>query len=137
MVISKDVPLPEHVTKVYVDDTRLAMALISKTFYGNPLLNIPLIGVTGTNGKTTVTYLVKSILEEAGKKVGLIGTITNMIGNRKIHTERTTPESMDLQRLFSEMKTEGVDSIVMEVSSHSLSLKELPDVSLKSVYLQT
>ena len=125
VVISKDVPLPEHVTKVYVDDTRLAMALISKTFYGNPLLNIPLIGVTGTNGKTTVTYLVKSILEEAGKKVGLIGTITNMIGNRKIHTERTTPESMDLQRLFSEMKTEGVDSIVMEVSSHSLSLKRV------------
>ena len=64
------------------------MALLSKIFYGNPLLNIPLIGVTGTNGKTTVTYLVKSILEEAGKKVGLIGTITNMIGNRKIHTER-------------------------------------------------
>ncbi|NLO82953.1 MAG: UDP-N-acetylmuramoyl-L-alanyl-D-glutamate--2,6-diaminopimelate ligase [Clostridiales bacterium] len=125
VVISKDIPLPEHVTKIYVEDTRFAMALISKAFYGNPLKDIPLVGVTGTNGKTTVTYLIKSILEEAGKKVGLIGTITNMIGNRKIHAERTTPESLDLQRLFKEMKEEGVDNVVMEVSSHSLSLKRV------------
>ena len=125
MVISKDIPLPEHVTKIYVEDTRLAMALMSKAFFGNPVKDIPLVGVTGTNGKTTVTYLIKAILEEAGKKTGLIGTITNMIGNKKIPAERTTPESLDLHRLFKEMKDEGTDVIVMEVSSHSLSLKRV------------
>ena len=125
VVISKDIPLPEHVTKIYVEDTRLAMALMSKAFFGNPVKDIPLVGVTGTNGKTTVTYLIKAILEEAGKKTGLIGTITNMIGNKKIPAERTTPESLDLHRLFKEMKDEGTDVIVMEVSSHSLSLKRV------------
>jgi len=131
VVLRKDVPLPQHVTKVFVDDTRLAMALISRTFYGHPAQNIPIIGVTGTNGKTTVTYLIKSILEETGKKVGLIGTIANMIGPKMLPAERTTPESMDLQRLFKDMQDEGVDAIVMEVSSHSLSLKRVAGVEFE------
>lgn len=131
VVLRKDVPLPQHVTKVFVDDTRLAMALMSRTFYGHPAQNIPIIGVTGTNGKTTVTYLIKSILEETGKKVGLIGTIANMIGPKMLPAERTTPESMDLQRLFKDMQDEGVDAIVMEVSSHSLSLKRVAGVEFE------
>jgi len=125
VVLHRDVMLPQHVTKIFVEDTRLAMALISRTFYGCPAQNIPIVGVTGTNGKTTVTYLIKAILEEAGKKVGLIGTISNMIGQKMLPAERTTPESMDLQKLFKEMQDDGVDSIVMEVSSHSLSLKRV------------
>lgn len=131
VVLHKDVPLPQHVTKVFVEDTRLAMALISRAFYGYPAQDIPIVGVTGTNGKTTVTYLVKSILEEAGKKVGLIGTIANMIGSKVLPAERTTPESMDLQRLFKDMRDEGVNAIVMEVSSHSLSLKRVAGVQFE------
>lgn len=131
VVLRKDVPLPPHVTKVFVEDTRLAMALMSQIFYGYPARDIPIIGVTGTNGKTTVTYLIKSILEEAGKKVGLIGTIANMIGSKMLPAERTTPESMDLQRLFKEMQDEGVNAIVMEVSSHSLSLKRVAGVEFE------
>ncbi|MFO7153532.1 MAG: UDP-N-acetylmuramoyl-L-alanyl-D-glutamate--2,6-diaminopimelate ligase [Caldicoprobacter oshimai] len=131
VVLRKDVPLPQYVTKVFVEDTRLAMALISRAFYGYPARNIPIIGVTGTNGKTTVTYLIKSILEDAGKKVGLIGTIANMIGPKMLPAERTTPESVDLQKLFKDMQDEGVDAIVMEVSSHSLSLKRVAGVEFE------
>ena len=78
--------------------------------------------VTGTNGKTTTTFMIKDILEAAGKKVGLVGTIANYIGKEKIHTERTTPESLELQELFSEMVEKGVEYCIMEVSSHSLEL---------------
>jgi UDP-N-acetylmuramoyl-L-alanyl-D-glutamate--2,6-diaminopimelate ligase len=131
VVLRKDVPLSQHVTKVFVEDTRLAMALMSRAFYGYPARDIPIIGVTGTNGKTTVTYLIKSILEEEGKKVGLIGTIANMIGSKMLPAERTTPESIDLQKLFKDMQDEGVDAIVMEVSSHSLSLKRVAGVEFE------
>ncbi|HHW70956.1 MAG TPA: UDP-N-acetylmuramoyl-L-alanyl-D-glutamate--2,6-diaminopimelate ligase [Clostridiales bacterium] len=125
LVVEKDVPVSDDVTKIFVEDTRLAMALMSANFFGKPADALYMIGVTGTNGKTSITYLVKSILERSGLKVGLIGTITNMIGNRVIVSERTTPESLDLQRLLAHMKAEGVDVVVMEVSSHSLSLKRV------------
>ncbi len=105
-----------------VDDTRKALAQVSNVFYDYPTKKLKLIGVTGTNGKTTVTYLVKSVLEFAGYKVGLIGTNQNMIGERVIETERTTPESLELCKLFSEMVDEGCDYAIMEVSSHSLAL---------------
>ena len=95
---------------------------ISKTFFGDPLRHIKLIGVTGTNGKTTVTYLIKSILETAKKKTGLIGTNQNMIGKTVIPTERTTPESFELYKIFRQMADEGVEYVVMEVSSHALDL---------------
>lgn len=82
-----------------------------------------MIGITGTSGKTTSTYLIKSILEQkAGAKVGLIGTIQNMIGDRVLHTERTTPESFELQKLLREMADAGCTHVVMEVSSHALML---------------
>lgn len=122
VVLEKDILLPEGVCKIFVQDTRKAMGLMAAAFYGNPTSEMIMFGVTGTNGKTTTTYLIKSILEQAGKKVGLIGTITNIIGQRKIPTERTTPESPDLQRLFHDMANEGVEAVVMEVSSHSLAL---------------
>ncbi len=110
------------VTCVVVEDTRKALAILAANFYGHPEKKFCLIGITGTNGKTTVTYLVKSVLEAMGKKVGLIGTNQNMIGTEVIPTKRTTPDSLELMRLFAKMADKGVDYVVMEVSSHSLVL---------------
>ncbi|MBE7030593.1 MAG: UDP-N-acetylmuramoyl-L-alanyl-D-glutamate--2,6-diaminopimelate ligase [Ruminococcaceae bacterium] len=110
------------VPQVLVKDTRYALAMLAAAFYGYPGKKLRVIGVTGTNGKTTVTYLVKTILEHTGHKVGLIGTNQNMVGNMVLKSEHTTPESLELQELFSIMVREGVDSVVMEVSSHSLEL---------------
>lgn len=107
---------------IKVKDSRKTLAVISANYYDNPAKKIKIIGVTGTNGKTTTTFMLKAILEEAGYKVGLIGTIANYIGNKKIDTSRTTPESLELQKLFKEMVDEGVEYCVMEVSSHSLYL---------------
>ncbi len=125
VVINRDILLPDGVIKVFVPDTRLAMGMMAKAFFGRPSEKMCLIGVTGTNGKTTTTYLVKSILEQWGKKVGLIGTITNLIGDRKLASQKTTPESMDLHKLFRDMIEEDVEVVVMEVSSHSLQLKRV------------
>ena len=122
LVLERDVNTTEDITKVFVRDSKVAMANIAKNYYKDPTQGITFIGVTGTNGKTTITHLVKAVLEEIGQRVGLIGTITNMIGDRKIPSAHTTPESLDLQRLLREMADENADSIVMEVSSHSLSL---------------
>lgn len=113
------------VPQVVVPDDRKAMALCSSRFYGHPSKRMKIIGVTGTNGKTTTTYMIKKILENSGQKVGLIGTIKNMIGDEIIETERTTPESVDLHKLFKEMEQAGCDSVVMEVSSHSLVLNRV------------
>lgn len=107
---------------IIVENSRSALAEMACNFYGNPTKKLKLIGVTGTNGKTTVTYLVKSVLEANGEKVGLMGTNKNMIGNMDYHTERTTPESLEMQEFFSDMVKEGCTYAVMEVSSHSLDL---------------
>lgn len=107
---------------VIAKDTRKALSLMASAYYDYPSKKMKLIGVTGTNGKTTVTYLVKSTLEFAGYKVGLIGTNQNMIGNKVLESERTTPESLELQKLFFDMANEGVNFVIMEVSSHSLYL---------------
>lgn len=107
---------------VYTDDTRIALARMANRFYGEPTKKFHLIGVTGTNGKTTVTYLIKTVLEQAGKKVGLIGTNQNMIGDKAIASEHTTPESADLYAMFDTMAAEHVEYVVMEVSSHALQL---------------
>lgn len=125
VVLERDIDLPRGVTKVFTEDTRLAMGLISKAFYGHPSDSIKLIGVTGTNGKTTTTFMIKSILEQWGFKVGLVGTISNIIGGKRISSNRTTPESMDLHRIFREMRDDGADVVVMEVSSHSLELNRV------------
>jgi len=107
---------------IIVENSRRALAEMSCNFYGNPTSKFKLIGVTGTNGKTTVTYLVKAILEANGEKVGLMGTNKNMIGDRDYHTERTTPESLEMQQFFADMLNEGCTYGIMQVSSHSLDL---------------
>lgn len=122
LVVSRQVELPENadVTVIQVEDTRYAMAFISAAFFGNPADKLKVIGVTGTKGKTTTTYLVKSILEHAGHKVGLVGTIEAIIGDQKIPADNTTPESYILQKYFKEMLDAGCDMAVMEVSSQGL-----------------
>ena len=114
---------------VLVEDSRLALAQVGRNWYGDPAASMTMIGVTGTNGKTTTTYLLKDILEKArGAKVGLIGTNQNMVGDRVIPTERTTPESFELQKLFRRMADAGCTHVVMEVSSHALYLKRVAGV---------
>ena len=125
LVIQHDIDLSAlpDVTVVRVESSRYAMALMSANLFGNPSRQMTMIGVTGTSGKTTSTYLIKSILEQkAGAKVGLVGTIQNMIGDQVLHTERTTPESFELQKLFRQMSDAGCTHVVMEVSSHALAL---------------
>lgn len=112
----------KDVTVIKVKDSRKALAVCGDNFFDHPSKKMKMIGVTGTNGKTTTTTILKDILTRAGYKVGLIGTIANYIGNEKFHTERTTPESFELQSLFSEMVKQDVDYCVMEVSSHALAL---------------
>lgn len=124
LVVSTDVELPEDcdVTVIRVENTRYAMAFISAAWFDHPADKLITIGITGTKGKTTTTYLVKSILENAGKKVGLIGTIETIIGEKHIHAVNTTPESYVLQQYFDEMVKAGCDAVVMEVSSQALML---------------
>ena len=121
--------IPAEVNVVITKDTRLFLALASCNFYDHPTREFKLIGVTGTKGKTTVTYMIKSILERCGKKVGLIGTIANYIGDQELPSERTTPESSDLQKLFKQMADNKMDVVVMEVSSHSLELSRVAGIT--------
>lgn len=114
---------------VIVRDSRLALAVMSRNLFGDPASEMTVIGVTGTNGKTTTTYLLKHLLEVTlDARVGLIGTNGNMIGSEFIHTERTTPESYELQKLFREMADSGCTHVVMEVSSHSLVLHRVAGI---------
>lgn len=122
IVCSKTIDSPCNITIINVENGRKNLALASANFYGNPSSKLKLIGITGTNGKTTSTFMMKAILEEAGFKVGVIGTIANYIGNTAIPTSRTTPESLELHMLFKKMVDAGVAYCIMEVSSHSLSL---------------
>ena len=115
----------ENIIYVKVTDSRKAMAYISAEFYGYPQKDLKLIGVTGTNGKTTTTNLIKTILENAGYKTGLIGTIGNYINKKEINSSRTTPNSMELNKLFYKMKKQGLEYVVMEVSSHAIDLKRI------------
>ncbi len=110
------------VTVIKLNNTRQAMAYLADKYYAYPSKNFKLIGVTGTNGKTTTTYLIKSILDKIGKKTGLIGTNGNKIGNTVLPASRTTPEALELQKLFYDMSNENVSHVIMEVSSHALDL---------------
>ena len=119
----KKIKLPADVTLIMAKDTRQALAICSCNFYDNPSRKFKLIGVTGTKGKTTTTFMIKEILEKAGHKVGLIGTIATYINGKMIsESSRTTPESIELQRIFAQMVDAGVEYVVMEVSSQSLKL---------------
>ena len=106
--------------QIIVDDTRKAFAIMSANYFDNPSKKLKLIGVTGTNGKTSVTYMLKSVLEQAGHKVGVIGTIQNMIGDEILNSNNTTPGPFEINALFDKMVKAGCDYAVMEVSSHAL-----------------
>ena len=111
---------------VLVPNDRLALAMIGANYYGHPAESMTVIGVTGTNGKTTSTLLLKHVLEQVrGAKVGLMGTMDNMIGNEAIPAQRTTPESLDLQALMAQMRDAGCTHVIMEVSSHAIALERV------------
>ena len=122
IVCQDPVEVPGDVTVIQVEDSRYAMAVIAAAWYGYPGDQLKVIGITGTKGKTTTTYMVKSILENAGYKVGLIGTIETIIGDHVIPSANTTPESLLVQKYFREMLDAGCDCAVMEVSSQGLML---------------
>ena len=118
--------IPEDVTVIMIENTRKALAICSDNFFNHPSQKFKLIGITGTKGKTTTSYMIKQILEKAGKKVGLIGTIACYSNGRKIEeSDRTTPESLHIQELFNKMVEDKVEYVVMEVSSQSLKLNRV------------
>lgn len=117
--------------QVIVNDTRQAYAESCAAFFGNPAEKLKIIGVTGTNGKTTTTFLLKSLLELFGKKVGLIGTIQNMIGDKVVESSNTTPDAYQLHELFSQMVKENCEYCVMEVSSHALDQQRVAGINFE------
>lgn len=122
LVVEHNVDVPEDVTVIRIKDTRYALALMSAAYFGYPADKMKIIGITGTKGKTTTTYMIKSILDGVGHKVGLIGTIEAIIGEKHIPASNTTPESYTIQKYFAEMAEAGCDCVVMEVSSQGLML---------------
>lgn len=120
LIVSKEVEVPLDVTVIKVADTRYALSLISAAYFDYPADTLKVIGITGTKGKTTTTFMIKSILENAGYKVGLIGTIETIIGEKHIPANNTTPESYIVQQYFAEMLEAGCEVCVMEVSSQGL-----------------
>src|SRR5215210_2999667 len=115
-------PLGLGVPEVVVDEVRAAMAPAAAAFHGDPTASLRAVGITGTNGKTTTAFLIRSLLEAAGRRTGLLGTVTAVVGGAERPMERTTPEAIDLQRTFAEMRDAGDEAVVMEVSSHALAL---------------
>ncbi len=120
VLVQEDVKAPASVTVVKVEDTRYGLALASAAWFHHPAEKLKIIGITGTKGKTTTTYMVKSILEQAGYKVGLIGTIEAVVGDKTIPANNTTPESYIVQEYFHQMVEAGCQCVVMEVSSQGL-----------------
>ena len=139
-VITQDAVVKDNIEQLAVDstvayvevpDSRQALALISSAFYGHPSKRMSLVGITGTNGKTTTSFITKSIIETGGHKTGLLGTICYMKGNETEAAVNTTPESLDLQRYLNEMYDSGADHAVLEVSSHALALKRVEGCTFK------
>lgn len=122
LVVSEEISVPETITVIKTIDTRKAMAVLGSNYNDNPSSKMKVVGITGTNGKTTTIHILKSIYENAGYKVGLIGTIGASIGSKNIPCNNTTPESLDLQGILAEMVSQKVDYCFMEVSSHALAL---------------
>ncbi|MBW7458582.1 UDP-N-acetylmuramoyl-L-alanyl-D-glutamate--2,6-diaminopimelate ligase, partial [Paenibacillus sepulcri] len=122
VIVEKELDVDAPITVLQVADSRYALAHLSAAFYDDPTKQINLIGVTGTNGKTSITYFIQSILEQAGRSVGLIGSMGALINGMAVKSRNTTPESLHLQQLFAKMREAGIDDCVMEVSSHALSL---------------
>lgn len=125
VVVEKEVKIDRNIPIIRVKDSRLALANMSSIFYNEPSKKINLVGVTGTNGKTTTTYLIKGIFEAAQRNTGIIGTMGSIIGEEKLQVNNTTPESLDLQKSFDLMLKKNIDNCIMEVSSHSLELSRV------------
>lgn len=123
LVVEKDINIQPQVSFARVKNSRLAMALMAANFYDHPSRKLTLIGVTGTNGKTTTTHLIDAVLAGKGEPTGIIGTIYNKIGEQRLPVERTTPESLDLQSILAQMNRSKVKTVSMEVSSHALYLQ--------------
>jgi len=128
IIVEEDVQVPDTVTVIRVQNTRYALALISVEWFDHPADKLTTIGITGTKGKTTTSYMIQSILNAAGHRCGLIGTIESITGKRTIPSENTTPESYLIQEYFAEMVESGFDSVVMEVSSQALMLDRVAGI---------
>src|SRR5688572_19460955 len=114
---------------IVVPDARVAMAALAADFYGHPSRSMQVVGITGTNGKTTTAYLLRAVFEAAGKKCGLLGTVTYSVGDVELPASRTTPEAPDVQRMFRQMVDAGCAACVMEVSSHALALRRVDETA--------
>jgi len=125
LVVEKEIPPRPGITVIRVDDSRKALAILANQFYGFPSRKLKLIGVTGTNGKTTITYMLRAIFQEEGYRTGLLGTAQNIIGDNINSSQMTTMESIDLQKTLKEMVEQKNDYAVMEVSSHALQLSRV------------
>jgi len=122
LVVEKDIGPVEGITVIKVPNTRYALGILANRFYGCPSSKLRIIGITGTNGKTTTSYLIRRILKEAGKKTALFGTITYQLGDKVLTASYTTPQNLELHSMFKELVEENFDCVVMEVSSHALAL---------------
>ena len=127
IVHQKDVSIPPQAVAIQVSDSRRALGRLAKNYFGDPSGNLTLIGITGTSGKTTVTYLLESILTQAGFCCGVIGTVNYRYAGKTLPAPNTTPESYDLQRILRQMADEGVTHVLAEVSSHALDLHRVDD----------
>lgn len=123
ILVEREIPISDDITVIKVADTRNGMAKAAVNFYNKPADSLNVIGITGTNGKTSITHFLKAILDQADKKTGIIGTLGTLMNEKIIPTNNTTPEAIDLQRFLSDMKDSEHDYCLMEVSSHSLQLK--------------
>ena len=128
VVVEKDVEVPENLTVIKFDNTRLALAEMSAAYFGYPSEELTTIGITGTKGKTTTTYMIRAVLEHAGQKTGLIGTIETIIGDERIPSVNTTPESYELQRIMRKMVEHDCEYCVMEVSSQALKMNRVAGI---------
>ena len=128
IVLEREEFVPGDAPWILVKDARLALSRLAALVYDNPSSKLRLIGITGTNGKTTTTLLVEKILNSAGRKTGLIGTIENRIAGKPVETHLTTPDALELNQLLAQMADEGVETVVMEVSSHALALKRVANL---------
>jgi UDP-N-acetylmuramoyl-L-alanyl-D-glutamate--2,6-diaminopimelate ligase len=127
VVAEQPPPSPVGAAWIEVTDARAAMALLAAEFYGHPSRSLSVVGITGTNGKTTTAYLLRSVFEAAGKKCGLLGTVTYSIGDEELPAARTTPEAPDVQKMLRRMVDSGCGACVMEVSSHALALRRVDE----------
>ncbi|MDZ4179616.1 MAG: UDP-N-acetylmuramoyl-L-alanyl-D-glutamate--2,6-diaminopimelate ligase [Coriobacteriia bacterium] len=128
LVVTRALPDFDNGLQVRVADARLALAYASAAFFGSPSRSLDVVGVTGTNGKTTTTYLIDSVLKASGRRTGLLGTVETRIAEESFEAGRTTPESADLQKLLATMRDAGVDAVSMEVSSHAIDLHRVAAV---------